>query len=218
MRLYLSSYRVGDFGEELKKLVNKPHAKVAVIANAVDWSNDVQRIKDGIAKEFEDMKSLGFEPELLDLRDYFGKPGLTDYLSNFDMVWVRGGNAFILLKAMKQSGFDEVVEKLIKPGKLVYAGYSAAFCAISPSLKGVELVDDVNATAEGYKDFEVWEGYGLVDFYPIVHFRSDHPESEDVEKEYEYVKSQGIKLKTFRDGDVYLVNGTSKSILSKYQS
>lgn len=214
MKLYLSSFRVGNFGHELKALVGKPHAKVAVISNALDWSTDKQRVEDGIKKEFEDMKGLGFKPTLLDLRNYFDKPGLTEYLSGFDLVWVRGGNTFILVKAMEQSGFDDVVERLIKPGKLVYAGYSAAFCAVSPSLKGVELVDDVNATAEGYKDFEVWEGYSLVDFYPIVHFRSDHPESADVEKEYEYVKGMGRKLKTFSDGDVYLVNGALEKVLT----
>lgn len=214
MKLYLSSYRLGNFGEELKVLVGKTRAKVAVISNAVDWSSDLKRVRDGINNEFDDMKSLGFEPTLLDLRNYFNRPGLTECLINFDMVWVRGGNTFILMKAMKQSGFDEVIEKLIKPGKLVYAGYSAAFCAVSPSLKGVELVDDVNAKAEGYKDFDVWEGYGLVDFYPIVHFRSNHPESDDVEKEYEYVRHTGIKYKTFHDGDVYIVNGDSEKILS----
>ncbi len=214
MKLYLSSYRLGNFSEELIKLVGKSQAKVAVISNAVDWSTDAKRIEESINNEFEDMKSLGFKPTLLDLRNYFDKPGLTEYLSGFDMVWVRGGNAFILVKAMKQSGFDDVIEKLIKPGKLVYAGYSAAFCAVSSSLRGVELVDDVNAKAKGYKDFDVWEGYGLIDFYPIVHFRSDHPESADVEKEYNYVKGKGMKLKTFSDGDVYIVDGDSEKVLS----
>lgn len=214
MKLYLSSYRLGNFGEELTKLVGKSQAKVAIISNAVDWSTDAKRIEDDNNTEIEDMRSLGFEPTLLDLRDYFDKPGLTEYLSKFDMVWVRGGNTFILVKAMKQSGFDDVIEKLIKPGKLVYAGYSAAFCAVSRSLRGVELVDDFNAKAKGYKDFDVWEGYGLIDFYPIVHFRSDHSESDDVEKEYEYVKARGDKFKTFCDGDVYILDGTTEKVLT----
>lgn len=207
MKLYLSSYRVGDFGDRLKKLVDSPKAKVAIIANALDWSTDKQRVDEGNQREINDMRDLGFDPTLVDLRQYFDKPGLVDHLSNFDLVWVRGGNTFILIKAMKQSGFDQVIDQLIKPGRLIYAGYSAAFCAISPSLDGVELVDDINAAADGYDDFEVREGYGLIDFYPIVHFRSNHHESDDVEKEYEYVKTQGIKYKTFRDGDVYIVDG-----------
>ncbi len=215
MRMYLSSYRVGNFGNELQKLVGKPNAKVAVIANSRDWSDDTDRVAQGNQRDLKDMRDLGFEPELFDLKESFGKSDLVARLSKFEMVWVLGGNTFILVKAMELSGFDDVVEKLIKPDKLVYAGYSAAFCAVGPSLDGVELVDDINASADGYKDMEVKHGYGLVDFYPIVHFRSDHHESEDVEKEYEYVKSKGRKFKTFSDGDVYIVDGSREETLSK---
>jgi dipeptidase E len=106
---------------------------------------------------------------------------------------------------MQQSGFDRVIETLVKPGKLVYAGYSAAVAVVAPSLRGVELVDDIHATAKGYDDKIIWDGYGLIDFYPIVHYQSDHPESELVEKELEHVKSMNIKYKTLRDGDVIIV-------------
>ncbi|MBP7821072.1 Type 1 glutamine amidotransferase-like domain-containing protein [Candidatus Saccharibacteria bacterium] len=213
MKLYLSSYRLGNHASKLKELVDKPGARVAVCLNALDWSKDLDRRAKGLESELNDMKSLGFEPEELDLREYFSKPGLLEKMKNYDMVWFRGGNAFILVKAMKQSGFDEVIEKMVKTGRLVYAGYSAAFCVVSPSLRGVELVDDKDVEAESYESGEVWEGFGLIDFYPIVHFRSDHPESDDVEKEYEYVKSRGITLKTFKDGDVYLVDGDQRSVL-----
>lgn len=214
MRLYLSSYRLGNHSDELKKLVGKPGAKVAVCQNALDWSSDFERKAKSLQAEFDDMKILGFEPEELDLRNYFGKPGLVEKMQSYDMIWVRGGNTFLLVKAMRQSGFSEVIDKLIKTNRVVYAGYSAAFCAVSKSLRGVELVDDKDATAEGYTTGEVWEGFGLIDFYPIVHFRSDHPESNDAEKEYEYVKGLGAPIKTFRDGDVYLVNETGSKVLT----
>lgn len=150
----------------------------------------------------------------LTLRDYFGKPGLLEKMKSYEMVWFRGGNTFILVKAMKQSGFKEVIDKLIKTNQLVYAGYSAAFCAVSKSLHGVELVDDKDIEAEGYESGEVWEGFGLINFYPIVHFRSDHPESDLVEKEYDYVKNLNVPIKTFKDGDVYFVNGLEEKVLS----
>ena len=214
MKLYLSSYRLGNNTDELKKLVGKPGSKVAVCQNALDWSTDIERKAKGLKAEFDDMKSLGFEPEELDLRDYFEKPGLVEKMKSYKMVWIRGGNAFLLVKAMRQSGFGEVIDKLIKTNQLVYAGYSAAFCAVSKSLRGVELVDNKDVEADGYEPGEVWEGFGLIDFYPIVHFRSDHPESDDVEKEYEYVKSLGIPIKTLRDGDAYLVTETESKVLT----
>lgn len=206
MKLYLSSYKLGNHTDELKKLVGKSDASVAVIDNALDYSTDLIRKAQSLENELNDIRSLGFNPQHIDLREYFeNNTSLVDELSKFDAVWIRGGNSFILRKAMQQSGFDRVIETLVKPGKLVYAGYSAAVAVVAPSLRGVELVDDIHATAKGYDNKIIWDGYGLIDFYPIVHYQSDHPESELVEKELEHVKSMNMKYKTLRDGDVIIV-------------
>lgn len=212
MKLYLSSYGIGNHGDELKKLVGKDGAKVAVSLNARD--DYPPRRQERLQQELDNMRSLGFQPEVLDLRDYFGKEGLLERMQQYDAVWFSGGNVFILAKAFRQSGFLEVMEQLVKTGKLVYSGYSAAFCILTASLHGVELVDDKDAVAEGYEPGEIWDGVGLIDFYPIVHFRSDHPESAAVEKEYEYVVANKIPHKTFRDGDAYVVDGDKHTSLT----
>lgn len=214
MKLYLSSFRVGNHAAKLQGLVGKPNAKVAVSVNAHDWSTDLSRKKASLDREINSMRSLGFDAEELDLREYFDNDGLVEKMREYDLVWFTGGNTFILAKAFKQSGFNVVIEELVKKDDLVYAGYSAAFCVLAPSLHGVELVDDKDAEAEGYESGEIWEGIGLIDFYPIVHFRSDHPESDDVEKEYEYVVKNNIPHKTFKDGDAYLVDGDTKQVLN----
>jgi len=46
---------------------------------------------------------------------------------SLDAILVRGGNAFILMKATKQSDFDKVANRLIRNNKLVYAGYLLLF-------------------------------------------------------------------------------------------
>lgn len=207
MKLYLSSYRVGDDTEGFKKLVGKLNAKVAVIDNARDYSTDLERKAKGLQSELDAMTELGFVPEHVDLKDYFGNSEfLVEKLRDFDVMWVIGGNSFLLRKAMDKSGFDAVIGKLIKTNKIVYAGYSAGIAVIAPSLKGVELVDNPNVQVEGYNSDIIWEGYGLIDFYPIVHYDSDHPESHLVDIELEHVKSLGIKYKTLRDGDTIIVN------------
>ena len=214
MKLYLSSYRLGDYTDKLKELVGKPNAKVAVCVNALDSTPDEVRNGVVLKREIEDMQSLGFAPEELDLREYFGKPSIVEKLQQYDLIWLSGGNVFLLAKAFKQSGFADVFEKLVKTEKIVYAGYSAAFCVLNDSLKGVELVDDKDAQAKGYESGEIWQGIGLIDFYPIVHFRSNHHESDAVEKEYEFVVSNNIPHKTFKDGDVYLVDGEQQTVLN----
>ena len=213
MRLYLSSYGIGNHGAELVRLVGKESAKIAVSINAVDYSDDLERKSQRLERELETMEALGFQAEALDLRDYFNSDQIIEHLKKYDAVWFSGGNTFILAKAFRQSGFDRVLEELVKTGKLVYAGYSAAFCVLHSSLRGVELVDDKDAAAEGYQDGEIWEGMGLIDFYPIVHFRSDHHESDDVEKEYSYILENNLTHMTFRDGDIYIFeNGLGRRL------
>lgn len=85
---------------------------------------------------------------------------------------------------------------------------------LAKSLHGVDLVDDPKAQVEGYPKETIWEGMGLIDFYPIVHFRSNHHETELVEKEYEYVRTNDIHYKTFSDGDVYIIDGQTQTKLS----
>lgn len=214
MKLYLSSYRLGNHAEKLKELVSKPGARVAVSVNALDYATDLERKQGVLDRELEDMRSLGFNAEHFDLRDYFDNDDLAEKLKEYDLIWFSGGNVFILAKAFKQSGFDSVFEDQVKNYQLIYAGYSAAFCVLNDDLHGVELVDDKDVEADGYESGEIWQGLGVIDFYPIVHFRSDHPESDDVEKEYNYVVENNIPHKTFKDGDVYLVNGEEQTVLA----
>jgi len=44
------------------------------------------------------------------------------------LIWINGGNAFPLRRAMRQSGFDEVAWALLASDEIVYVGFSAATC------------------------------------------------------------------------------------------
>ncbi len=74
-------------------------------------------------------------------------------------------------------------------------------------------MDDPGVKADGYLERTDWDGIGLIDFHPIVHFRSNHHETQLVEKEYEHVKASGIPYKTFSDGNVYLIDGSKQTKL-----
>ncbi len=205
MKLYLSSYRLGDNPQALVDLVGE-NKRAAVIPNALDFSSEIERRNAGVQGEIDDLKQLGFEPEEVDLRKYFGKPEeLQKLLASFGLIWVRGGNTFVLRRAFKESGMDEWLTRQRSNKELVYAGYSAGVCILSPTLKGLELVDDPIVVGEGYPKETIWEGLSLIDFAFAPHFESPgHPETEAVSKEVEYYKENGIKYKALHDGEVII--------------
>lgn len=203
MKLYLSSFHLGNNPERLASLPSA-NKKIAVIANSVDNAPTEMR-KQLVESEFTDLSRLGLSVEELDLRDYFGKQDeLSRKLSEYGAVWVRGGNTFILRRAYAYSGFDKLLKEKITDKAFVYAGYSAGICILSPSLKGLETVDDPNTCPHGYKPEVIWDGLGFINYSIAPHYRSDHPESAAVEKEVEYMIENKILFKALHDGEVLL--------------
>lgn len=207
MKLYLSSYGIGDEPQRLRELFST-NTSVGYIANAGDFSTaDPARTREVAARDTAALESLGLTMETLDLRTYFGKKDeLKEKLQSLGGVWVRGGNTFILRQAMKLSGFDELlVEELTKRDDFVYGGYSAAGCVLSKTMRCYAIVDNPNETPyEGCKE-TIWEGLGLIDFAFMPHFDSDHGESAEIDKEIAYCKEHGIPYKAIRDGEVLII-------------
>ncbi len=207
MKFYLSSYKIGGTHEveKLKKLlpVNK---RVAYIANSLDFSNDLDRRKQSEQEDIDQLTQVGLKVENFDLRNFFNKPEkLEKDIKNYGVIWVRGGNVFVLRQAMKLSGFDNLLKKLAKEdNEILYGGYSAGVCILAPSLKGLELVDDITQHPYSEKPDLIWEGLGLIDYVIVPHFQSDHPESELVNAVVEKYKKDGTKFKALRDGEVII--------------
>lgn len=206
MKLYLSSYRLGDNPQKLVDLVGE-NKKAAVIPNALDFSTDTSKRNEGVQRELDDLKKLGFEPEEVDLREYFGKQDrLQAKMPEFGLIWVRGGNTFVLRRAFKESGMDNWLLAHKNDKQLVYAGYSAGVCILSPSLKGLELVDDPLIVREGYPKETIWEGLDLIDFAFAPHFESPgHPETEAVGREVANYIKEGVKFRALHDGEVVVM-------------
>jgi dipeptidase E len=206
MRLYLSSHRFGDRFDLLLAMAEQG-ARVGVIANALDAIPAASResyariVHDPIAE----LRAHGLDAFDLDLRKYVGQPDvLARDLSRLAMVWVTGGNAFLLRRAMRQSGFDTLAPALVADGMLVYGGESAGAVVACPSLKGIDRMDDPNELAAGYDPAVVWEGLDLLPFHLVPHCDSPHPDSEKAEAATVYMLDQAMPYRTMRDGDVLI--------------
>lgn len=213
MRLYLSSYKLGNKPETMLPLIGG-NKRTAVIANAQDSKPAASRAE-RVQQDIDNLAALGLQPVELDLRDYFGKAAeLGEVLKDYGYIWVRGGNVFLLRKAYKQSGFDNLIVDLLRADKIAYGGFSAGVCVLAPTLRGIELVDPKDEVAEGYDKEVVWDGLGILDYSVAPHYRSDHPESEDIEKCVEYFKANNMPYKTLRDGEAIVVYGDQEDIVS----
>ncbi|HWZ65395.1 MAG TPA: Type 1 glutamine amidotransferase-like domain-containing protein [Patescibacteria group bacterium] len=212
MRLYLSSFRNGNKPEELLKLIGDGR-RTAVIFNAVDFKSKADRAAD-YAAEAERLKSIGLEPTEIDLRHYFGKSDeLKKTLSNYDLIWVRGGNVFVLRRAFKQSCADTVIKELLANDTVAYGGYSAGVDILQPHLHGIELVDPPEVVPEDYDAEIIWECLDLLPYCVAPHYKSDHPESADVDKVVAYYIENHVPFIALHDGEAIVIEGTNQSVV-----
>lgn len=203
MKLYLSSYKLGNRTEVLKEWFGEHGNRIALIPNSRDCYPDSDRKTAGIIDDVSALEKIGFDVTILDLREFFkDQDSLVDYAQQFRAYFAIGGNTFVLRKAMELSGFDEYVKSLSYADDVLYGGYSAGICVLAPSLRGLEFVDD--PISNPYNSTVDYTGLGIIDYLPVPHYRSDHPESADMENVVSYLKINNLKYKTLRDGDVII--------------
>jgi dipeptidase E len=211
VRLYLSSFRFGDQPDTLVRLA-RAGRRAVVIMNALDNFLDARAEWLGI--QVDRLAALGFAPEELDLRDFFGRPdALGERLARTDLVWACGGNAFILRRAMKQSGFDGAIRQRLADDAVVYAGFSAGAVVAAPSLRGLESIDDPHDAPPGYDATVRWDGLGLLPYAVIVHYRSDHSDAAGAEAQVARYEAEGVPFRALRDGQALVVDGDVETIV-----
>ncbi len=216
MRLFLTSFRLGNHPQSLVNMVNG-NRKALVIANGCDlFTEDLRQPR--VDREIKALAHLGFTPEELDLRQYFdsssSKPDIGTVLASCGLIWVRGGNAFVLRRAMRQSGFEKCLPDLLQRDALVYGGYSGGIAVLGPTLRGIERVSDPNAIPAGYDPAVIWEGLGILTYSLASHYRSEHSSSPGIEKVVQYWRDERLPFKTLRDGETMVVSGDQETFLT----
>lgn len=123
------------------------------------------------------------------------------FLSEFDFVFVSGGNTFILSYWMQKTGVREILKNLIIEDKVVYGGESAGAVDVAKTVEFASDVDDPNKAPK-----QIDEGLGIVDFAIVPHWNTpEHQELlEDMKRQYE---ESGVKTYTLTDEQGIFVNG-----------
>ena len=177
MKLYLSSYKLGNKTEELKKWITEHGNKICLIPNSRDVFPDSERKTAGIHADAQELTDLGFEVTILSLKEYFNKKDeLLEKLKEFHAFYVIGGNAFALRQAMYLSRFDKYLKTIKDNPNYLYVGYSAGICVLAKDMHGLEMCDDPNINPYGIDT--LWEGLGYFDYLLLPHYQLNHKETK----------------------------------------
>ena len=212
MRLFLASYRFGAQRDRLLELVGDRRT-AAVIANAADaWPPSARA--SAVTSDLVPLRKLGFTAEEVDLRDYIGRPdALRAALENFGLVWVRGGNTFVLRAQFARSGADVVLPELLARDAFTYSGYSAGACVMTPSLHGLETLDDPGEVIPTCGIEPIWDGLGLVDRAIVPHWNSAMESNDDIDNVVERYRSARVAHWALTDDEVVVVDGDAVELL-----
>jgi dipeptidase E len=177
--------------------------RAGIVLNALDGAGTARRVRD-YDRECRSLAAAGYRGEELDLREYFGTPpdSLAERLSGLDLVWVLGGNAFVLARAMTAAGFAAALRAQADRPDFGYGGYSAGACVTGPDLRGIELIDDPDVRPDGYPADAEPHCLGLQPDRIVPHWRSEHPETGGAERAAAHLTGLGLAHRCLRDGDV----------------
>lgn len=203
MRLYLASFRLGRHHEHLLRLAGGGR-RTALVPNALDGAPERYRV-DGLRRDVDELVAAGFAVTVLDLREAGAVAGLAE----FDIVWVRGGNVFVLRRALADTGADAELIDLLQQNAIVYGGYSAGPCVLGPDLAALAQVDDISAVTN-----PITAGLGLLDRPFVPHVRSpSHPEAALCDAIAVGYQQRGQPFWGLSDGQVLIVDGDDRTIL-----
>jgi dipeptidase E len=96
---------------------NPKGTNLCYIPTASDPSKDKRYVK----KNQNSLSELGFKVTDVDIKN---ETSLSKKMDSFDIVFVEGGNAFYLLKHVRDSGFDSAIKRFLDRGG-IYVGSSA---------------------------------------------------------------------------------------------
>ncbi|MDX2357924.1 Type 1 glutamine amidotransferase-like domain-containing protein [Dietzia sp. PP-33] len=162
MNLLLLSLGVGAVPDFVAQHVNRPAPAVRI-----GYLNDAASPYAGAAfaaAERAQLSELGYVLTDITAAEFDDAGAFADVLDRVDVLYVAGGNTFVLLAALRRVGVDAILVERVRAG-LPYIGSSAGSVITGPSIEPVSLMDDPSAAPE----LTDYGGLGLVDTVVIPH-------------------------------------------------
>jgi len=207
MKLYLSSIGIPT-PDGLAALLGKPLSvtTVAFIPNANDYY--AERPRSMVTRQrVAPLESLGMKVTVVDLRDYRDGVALEKALQPYELIWVTGGNTFLLRDEIRKSGFEQIIQGLLNQGK-VYGGNSAGALVAGESIGGIDLE---SADPPEFAEEVIEEGLSLVPYIVVPHV--DNAEFTEVMKVVTKRQDRAEKFIELKDSQAVVFDGNEHRVV-----
>jgi len=178
--------------------ISKPKMKIGYVMTASKGSRDTTFLE----KVKSVMRENNISFEEIDIEGK-SKDEILNFFKDKNIIHVEGGNTFYLLKAIRDSGFAEVLKELLSEEK-IYIGTSAGAYIMCPTIE----VANWNETGRDRFGLTNFEALNYVPFVLKVHYKD---EAENLVKEK--MKTLKYPLRILRDGQGILVENGKYSFL-----
>lgn len=167
MKLVLTSGGISNKSIEnkLRNIIGKDFKDLKMLFCITASNYEGGDMNDWVIKDLEYFKNLGFKIDICDINGI----SIANFLPRFewaDILYFEGGNTQWLRKAIKNSGLEEYLDKLLETR--IWIGASAGSCVLCPTICNScqDLFD------ENINGFPI-DGLGLVDFQFVPHFNNE---------------------------------------------
>ena len=172
MKLALFSFHITDeHAVRLEKMVGKPlnESNVCFITTASNPYRDKEdEIPNWLQDTIDELENLFEKVDLFDFTTRSKNFDFVSYFSEYDIVFIGGGNVFYLSYFMMKYGLYDVLNNLINDNSIVYSGGSAGAVILSETIEPYDSIDDPSDAPT-----QVNEGMNVIEFVPIVHWEDE---------------------------------------------
>lgn len=173
--------------------ISKSEIKIGYVTTASKGSRD----KTFLEKVKNAMRENGYSFEEIDIEEK-SKEEILNFFKDKNIIHIEGGNTFYLLKAIRETGFAEILKKLLSEGK-IYIGTSAGAYVMCPTIE----VANWNETGRDRFDLEDFSALNYVPFVLKVHYKDEMKNTVG-----EKMKTLKYPLRILKDGQGILVENS----------
>ena len=167
---------------KIEKILNKSFDRIKMLVIPIARKYEYNK-----KKYLEDYISIGFKEENI---SFFNDEEPEKYRKlNLDLIYVCGGNTFLLKDCLKKSDFEKDIIEYVNNG-VVYLGASAGTHIATKSIEHVKYFDENEVNIRDFNGLNLYPGI------VICHYNDTR------KKIYEELKTKYNKVETISDNEI----------------